>query len=251
MIRNGIIAKFVSKAISPVLFDLPNASNDPTVEGGVLNIFDTGGTQGDTYTLPTQTAPLGWKALGNPPGSRGYKYKGAGSMSDPCKVVLVKQKVVKAVCKGAGVQMTTPFTGNIGVVLDIGTNTKRYCAEFGGTVVKNDTTLVKRKTSAAPAQCPTQGPSSTSTSTSSTSSSSAPGATTTTLPAGTCCGGGNFSVFTNGIGSPPPCGEFTNADGTSFGDLVCGGLYFGGGDNTTPLPAITPDFANSITEITG
>src|SRR4030095_7554565 len=69
IIKNGILAKFVAKPPRPLTFTLPNASTMPTNEGAVLNIFDTAGSQGDTYNLPSGQ----WKALGNPPGSKGYK----------------------------------------------------------------------------------------------------------------------------------------------------------------------------------
>jgi hypothetical protein len=249
LIRNGLLAKFVAKAV--VAFDLPDANI--AAEGGSLHIFDTTGTATDTYNLPGGAA---WKPLGSPPGSKGYKYRGLGSISDPCKVVLIKTKVVKGVCKGAGVQMQTPFNGTVGIVLAVGTSsTKNYCAEFGGTESKNDASLLKRRNAAPPSACPTQGPSptSTSTSTTSTSSSSVIGATTSTtsstLPAGPCCGNNaNFVGYTNNIGSGA-CGSFRNADGSLFNNLACGGLYFGGGGNSVPLPAITPDFSTSVTKI--
>ncbi len=260
LIRTGSIAKFVSKPVTPALFDLPDPSNDPTTEGGSsLSIFDTGGSETDTYTLPQS----GWKGLGSPPGSRGYKYKGLGSIADPCRVVLVKQKVVKAVCKGAGVQMTTPFGGNIGIVLNVGSDTKRYCAEFGGAVVKSTATILKRKSAAAPGACPTPGGGGTSTSTSTTTSSSAGSIPPTTTTSSTldplipCCNLNTFAAYTNNaaVGN---CGGFVDAAGASYvppgnapGDgLECGGLYFGGGDNSVPLPAITPNHSTSITKIT-
>jgi hypothetical protein len=248
LIRNGLLAKFVAKA--PVAFDLPNAGNAPTVEGGSLSIFDTGGTATDTYTLPSS----GWKALGSPAGSKGYKYKGLGSIADPCKVVLVKAKVVKAVCKGAGIQMATPFVGNIGIVLDVGTDTKTYCAEFGGDTSRNDSSLLKRRNAPAPGACPTQSTSSTSTSTTSTTSTTGgtgPTTTTTssTLPPGPCCGmNANFVSFTNNVGVGN-CGSILSNDGSLFKNLACGGLYFGGGENSVPLPAITPDFTSSVTKV--
>src|SRR5262245_14757740 len=170
LIKNGTLAKFVAKA--PVAFDLPDANNAPTAEGGSLSIFDTGGPSSDTYTLPSG----GWKGLGNPAGSKGYKYKGAGTVGDPCRVVLVKSKVVKAVCKGGGVQMATPFTGDAGIVLAIGTDTKNYCLLFGGMQVKNDMTQLKKKDAPAPGACPSPGGGG-STSTSTTTSSTVFGAT--------------------------------------------------------------------------
>lgn len=246
LVRNGVLAKFVAKAA--VAFNLPGAANAPTAEGGSLTIFDTGGTATDTYALPMG----GWKGLGSPAGSKGYKYKGVGSIADPCKVVLVKAKVVKAVCKGGGVQMVTPFNGDIGIVLDIGTDTKTYCARFGGTQVRNDGTLIKKKSAPAPGACPTQGPTPTSTSTStSTSSSSTFGTSTTSTTLNVCpgCGiGAQFISFTNGIGTGT-CGSILNANGSLYGDLDCGGLYIGGGGNTVPLPIVTPDVTSSVTKI--
>jgi len=114
-IRTGLLAKFVARATTS--FDLPDANNAPTAEGASLAVFDTGGPAADTYPLPSG----GWKGLGNPAGSKGYKYKGLGSISDPCRVVLVKSNIVKAVCKGAGISMATPFTGDVGIRLAVGT----------------------------------------------------------------------------------------------------------------------------------
>jgi hypothetical protein len=142
--------RFVSRAATE--FALPAASNDPTVEGGSLTVFDGGSAQLDTYALPAS----GWKALGTP--VQGYKYKGAGSPTDPCRVVVVKKRVAKAVCKGSGVTLTTPFAGQVGIVVTLGTDSKQYCVLFGGSETKNDPSLLKR--SNAPAQtgsCPTSG----------------------------------------------------------------------------------------------
>jgi hypothetical protein len=150
--------KFRSKAESA--FALPNASNDPTVEGGSLDVFDSGGAQSDHYVLPAS----GWKALGT--AVYGYKYRGAGSPTDPCRVVLVRTRVVKAVCKGGGVTLSPPFAGEVGIVLTLGTDSKQYCVRFGGTETKNDATLLKRSNAPAlPVSCPVPGPTSTTTTT--------------------------------------------------------------------------------------
>jgi hypothetical protein len=70
-----------------------------------------------------------------------------------CKVVLVKEKVIKGVCMGSGVTLAPPFTGDVGIVLSLGT-TDRYCALFDGDEVKNDATLTKRKNAPAPGARP-------------------------------------------------------------------------------------------------
>lgn len=146
-------AKFVAKPLPGELFSLPGAADDPTVTGGSLRIFDTIAGAGDNnYALPVQAAPLGWKGLGDPPGSRGFKYRGAGTLGDPCKVVVIKSTAVKAVCKDAGVTLAPPFVGDAGIVLTVGA--KPYCARFGGDTKSNGTELFKRKNAPAPSTCP-------------------------------------------------------------------------------------------------
>jgi hypothetical protein len=146
VIKPSTFAKFVAKPTT--VFSLP--AGDPLLSGGSLRVFDVAATAGDnTYNLPSG----GWKGLGKPAGSKGYKYKGAGTPSDPCKVVLLKPAVIKGVCKGAGIALTPPFDGDVGIILSLGT-TDRYCAQFGGDEVKNDDTLTKRKNAPAPGACP-------------------------------------------------------------------------------------------------
>jgi cysteine-rich repeat protein len=149
VVRPGSLAKFVAKPTTGGAFGLP--SIDPTSAGGTLRIFDTANSAGDdTYNLPSGNA---WKGLGNPAGSKGFKYKGQGTPSDPCKVVLVKESVIKGICKGTAIALTPPFAGDVGIVLSLGT-TDHYCAQFGGDTVKTDTTVEKRKNAAAPEACP-------------------------------------------------------------------------------------------------
>jgi hypothetical protein len=150
VIKPGVLAKFVAKpATIGGTFILP--IGNPIADGGTLRIFDTGATAGDsTYVLP---AGDNWKGLGNPPGLKGYKYADQPQANGPCKVVLIKETVIKGICKGTGITLTPPFTGHVGIVLSLGT-VDRYCARFGGTVHKNDPTLTKRKNASAPVACP-------------------------------------------------------------------------------------------------
>ena len=94
---------------------------------------------------------MGWTGLGNPPGSKGYKYKGAGSLADPCKVVLIKSNLVKAVCKSTGT-LVGPVNGTMAGQVKAGTGT-RYCSECGGQVLKNQTGLFKAKQCPPPGSC--------------------------------------------------------------------------------------------------
>ena len=148
IVKPGTLAKVISKGT----FTLPTAGDVPTTAGGSLLIRDLGDPMNvNTYSLPSGN----WKGLGNPAGDKGYKYKGAGTPSDPCKVVLIKTNIVKAVCKGAGVTLTTPVTAppaEVAVNLSSGPGTS-YCAEFGGTEVKNTSNIFKRKDAPAPSAC--------------------------------------------------------------------------------------------------
>ena len=149
IIKPGTLANFVAKPATGDTFALP--AGNPVTAGGAVRFFDVSATAGDeSYALPNS----GWKGLGNPAGAKGYKYTGAGTPADPCKVVLLKEKVIKGVCKGSGITLAPPFAGDVGVVLSIGT-TDRYCAQFDDTdEAQNDATLTKRKNAPAPGACP-------------------------------------------------------------------------------------------------
>src|SRR5438552_3154378 len=74
-------------------------------------------------------------------------------------------------------------------------------------------------------------------------------ATTTTTPP--CCGFSprpsrlNFTTST-GAGN---CGTVQNSLGTVTKQLLCGGLYTGGGSNSVPLPYAVPDMGSSLTGV--
>ena len=132
--------------------DLPNEpDNDPTLEGGALRVFDLGGNGGDdTYDLPAAN----WKRIpANPLNPlRGYRYRAPVTPTDPCKVVLVREKSIKAVCKNQAMTLTPPFSGDAAIVLTVGTDSKRYCGQLGGTTLFNMGKLWRRN-APAPAAC--------------------------------------------------------------------------------------------------
>ena len=178
-IRDGQTFRLVARPPAGTTFELPDPTNDPTAAGGTLLVFDDDPSR--PVTSEANLPSSHWKALGNPPGSFGYKYSVPG-LGDPCKLVLVRKNVVKAVC-AATFYLPTPFTGQVGVVLTLGPNSKRYCALFGGTELRNDSTLLKRKDAPSPGACPLDINSSTTSSTTST-------VTSTTGPSGLyCCDG--------------------------------------------------------------
>jgi len=230
IIKDTKLTKMVSKGAFPL--PAPGGPEDPTAAGGGLSVFDTDDSMGFSTTLPAGQ----WMGLGSPAGSKGYKYKGAGTPADPCKVVLVKSAVIKFVCKDDQALQPPALSGTSAIVLSLGTD--RYCAEFGGSTIKNVDTLLKRKDATAPMACP-----------SASTTSTTPVTTTTTSTFGPCCGGFTHGVFTSAPAAGN-CGTVTDFNGMTFAPIVCGGLYFGGGQNAVPLPVITPDLGSTVVELT-
>jgi len=214
IVKTATTFRFTGKPASGSL-DLPDPSNDPTVEGGTLVASDTGGGAGTaTFALPPGA---GWRRIPTNVSKplKGYRYKGAGSPTDPCRVVLVKKRVVKAVCKGSGVTLTTPFGGDVGIVVTLGTDSKQYCVRFGGTEARNDATLLKRSNAPAlPVSCPVPGPT-----------------TTTTLPScagpGATCGSCTNGFCSTHVDPSPPTNVCANSSvctpGTCTSDADCAG----------------------------
>jgi len=205
-VRNVRVARFTAVPPTPEgSFDL---DVDPTILGGRLTFLAVDDLEGNdvAYDLPVQAAPLGWRALG----TRGYRYRGAGTEDDPCRSVVVKRKVVKAVCKGLGVRLTNPISGELQVVLAIGDDGDNYCAAFAGNEVRNDDVMMKRTSAPPQAAC-------------------ACGAVPPTklrfasrAPSGVC---GGLTTTTDPV------------------DLNCGVIYFGGSQVGTP-PFVATDMVD-------
>jgi hypothetical protein len=149
---SGVGARLRFKCRLPGGTDLPDEpDNDPTVEGGILRVFDLGGAGGDdTYNLPAAN----WKRLPSNPLStlRGFRYRAPVTPTDPCKLVLVRENVVRGVCRNQAMTLTPPFTGDAAIVLTVGTDSKRYCGQLGGSTLYN-TTKLWRRNAPAPTAC--------------------------------------------------------------------------------------------------
>jgi hypothetical protein len=230
VIKDTKLNKMVAKPVGSFTVPAPGSSGDPLLNGGSLTVIDSADSVGFSTALPSS----GWKGLGSPAGTNGYKYKGAGSLADPCKVVLVKGTVIKYVCKDDQ-DLDPPLGADAAIALSLGD--ENYCAQFGGVEVKNITGLFKHKDAPAPGGC--FAISTTTTSTSSTSTSTF----------GPCCGGFTHGVYTSGPAADT-CGAITDFNGMLYDTVTCGGLYFGGGENAVPLPAITPDLGQTVVEFT-
>jgi hypothetical protein len=154
----GQLAKIVNKAPPGTSFTLPSVP--PTSTGGSLLFFkiDAPGTW-TTIGLPSER----WLALG-PGGSKGYRYVGAGTAADPCRSVIVKKKVVRAVCKGpTSTDSPSPYTipiGPEGAGWELRIGPDRYCAESsaatGAVFKKNGGSPPRFKAikAGAPSDCP-------------------------------------------------------------------------------------------------
>lgn len=141
-----------TKLVSKGTFALPDPSTDnPVTEGAAITF--TEGVASETILLPSSN----WTALGNPPGSKGFRYKDASGAT--CSKVLVKGTVVKALCQDTA-PGAPPFDSGsdpaISVVLSVGTPARRYCAECpnGGAQKGSPASRTKLTDCLAPVTCP-------------------------------------------------------------------------------------------------
>jgi hypothetical protein len=130
----------------------PGSPNDPTLVGASLEFRDLGGAAGtNTYSLPSGK----WSLLGSPSDPRGYRYRGAGTPGDPCRLVVIKPQTFagkhspkfRALCIGPDVTLMPPFAAGNAITLSIGAPAFRYCAIFGpgSLIVRNDATVFKAR----------------------------------------------------------------------------------------------------------
>ena len=105
---------------------------------------------------PRELPAANWKALGNPPGSRGYKYRDVtATTTSGCKVMILKGNVFKAKC-APHATLPQPFTGSIRMRVKIGDND--YCGDCAtngsaGTVIRNDASILKIINCPPPGSC--------------------------------------------------------------------------------------------------
>jgi Tol biopolymer transport system component len=140
--------KLVFLAKDPnVVVPTAGGDGDPSRVGAQLHVLNPSSHQSATIDLPGGSH---WKALGNPPGSKGYKYSDSALAAGPCKTVLLKShKMVKAVCAGAGLgfALNTSPQGHLAVRLTVGPAiaAPSFCADFPPASVVKDTQAANGK----------------------------------------------------------------------------------------------------------
>jgi len=245
LIKPGTLYKIVSKPTTT--YPLPPDSTvpgNPGAAGGSVTVTANGGT------LTCDLAAGNWKGLGNPAGSKGWKYVNTAAPSgDACKLVLIKAAVIKVLAKATGTLTVVDEPGNTDVSLQLVAGSSTYCAlapapHFKGTAGK----LLKMKDKPAPASCPGPGTLSNYRCSNEDNGACADDADcdfgTCFDPPGVCSG--DLTVMCSGNGTPctGTCGEV--AAGNLPMSLESAALYTGGGLNSVPLPLPVPDRGKSV-----
>ena len=159
--RNTAKRKIVvlSKDKEALVVPEPGSPAAPTAGGGRLEI--TNPTTGASQIVDLPAA--NWVGIGRPAGSQGYSYKDGKGAAGPCRRVLVKkQKVLKATCQGDGIAFALGDApqGSLRVALTTGTAPHTYCMLFGGTVTRDTAPtgrkagLFRAKNAQPPGSCP-------------------------------------------------------------------------------------------------
>jgi hypothetical protein len=131
-----------SKGHSSVLPPDPNSGGDPTLWGAEFRLVNSSTSEEQVIPLPAKN----WTGQGNPPGSKGYKYKDKTLADGPCKSAYLKAERLKLMCKGNQITFTLdepsqrPLTATVGFGTD-----PPYCMVFGGTVKKDEPGIFRAK----------------------------------------------------------------------------------------------------------
>jgi cysteine-rich repeat protein len=134
----------------------PGTPGDPRLAGATLRLA-RGVAEVDAIPLPAS----GWQGIGNPAGSRGYRYSDPQRTNGPCRKVSVQTgRRLRAACSGSQIDFTLdePMQGALAVTFEPGSGL-RSCVAFGGTVVKDTSTAAgigrfKARNAPPPPSCP-------------------------------------------------------------------------------------------------
>lgn len=153
--RRLVVLSVDPSYVAPV----PGSALDPrTPLGNGATITVARGTEEQAVvSLPR----AGWRGLGNPAGVKGYAYKRPLGDVGPCRRARIKNGLLKAACRGAGIgfSLDEPSQGALGVTFVTGPAPVGVCMHFGGSIVRDQSTasaatgIFKATRAPAPAQC--------------------------------------------------------------------------------------------------
>jgi len=134
----------------------PGGAGDPRFAGATLRLLNPSSGEEAQLELPAE----GWKGLGRPGGSSGYRFTDPGD--GPCSRVVVQPGRLVARCTRGGIGFTLDEAsqGTVSATLQLGCDSVQ-CVEFGGTVLADTgsagsgTGRFVAKNAAAGAGCPT------------------------------------------------------------------------------------------------
>lgn len=138
------------------LLQAPSAGSphDPSLAGATVRLLNGSTSEEAVFSLP---AGPSWKALGNPAGTKGYRYRdktGAG----PCTSLVFKPgKKAKVSCKAAngpiGFTLDEASQGSLALSIRLGAFAPQ-CARFGGFVITDAPGQFKAKAAPGDTDCP-------------------------------------------------------------------------------------------------
>jgi Tol biopolymer transport system component len=113
-----------------LLAPVPGSAADPTGAPATLTVQRA--AMGPPESMALSLSPGTWEGLGNPAGTKGWKFRGSGTCY---KAILKPGKLLKVLCKGSGITYTLDEASqdSIAVKLSIGAGpvpAQSYCLEF-------------------------------------------------------------------------------------------------------------------------
>jgi hypothetical protein len=141
--------KLISKDLRRLHIPPGTSAGHPELHGGRIEIINPNTGEGGSIDLPAEN----W---GEDAGGRGYKYKGG---SGPCRVVLLRpdRSMLRVFCRTpAGLTLDEEPQGSLAVILTLGegNGADRYCALFGGTVLRDGPRRFAAKDAPRSTDCP-------------------------------------------------------------------------------------------------
>jgi hypothetical protein len=129
-----------------------HGGTDPTLGGATLEVVNPTTSETATIALPA----AGWRGVGSPPGSKGYRYDDHFAALGPCSQALVSSTRFSVRCGGAGIgfSLNEPSQGSLVVRFSMGSEGLRRCMLFGGSVKRDIPGLFIAVKAPEPVTCP-------------------------------------------------------------------------------------------------